>query len=266
MEAREAIIHAALVKYAAGSSFDLGRLLDNPIVGYGLAGAGIGAGASLYNTLKRRPDERKGAIRRLLTALATGGAIGSAGAAGLSATGLNLPSIREAPHLLTVEPKGEPNDAARSIGVGALGAGTLAGASGLKNVQIRRQALRDALTNPQQLEKLVAPHVGTPGKRGVIPPELQAFRTDTADVGQRVTRDGASSALKHIRETLIPGARAAGEGARAGAWEEVLRSAGGDAAESAIKHSPLARLIRSPAALALAGLGVGSAHYLANRE
>jgi hypothetical protein len=185
----------------------------------------------------------------------------------MRAMGVGLPSVRELPHALTVEPESSPNDAARSIGVGALGAGTLYGASLAKDVQLLNQAFRDALSNPQSLEKLVEPHVGKMPSKGQGAPgsPQERFRLQARHIQNLIANNGMPSANNRINK-IIERARARGEGGIAGAWDEVLRSAGKDTAEAAAKTNFLASLRRNPAMLGMAGLGVGSAHYLMNRE
>jgi len=140
------------IKVAAGETpgMNFGELLKNPMVAYGLTGAGVGGVGSLLRSLLGSPDadSEGGIVARLLKAMSMGGLAGAGVAGGAQLLGKKLPLpediVRKITEGGTPEPTAEKSpEWQTSAGVGLTGAAGV----GLLGVLARRRMGNRALSN-----------------------------------------------------------------------------------------------------------------------
>lgn len=248
------LIEAALAGHLKKADLD-------PMLLWGLLGAGVGAGTSALKTMTgEQPVD--GAALRALRAGVLGAGLGTAGAGGLKLMGVN-PRL---PHVVDSR-KTEKTPVSSSVGVGMLGAGALGAAGALDR---ERAANRTLSANADVLRR------GGAEAKATLEDELgQKVRSFAPRDAQGNVKSTSPSLLRRLLgynrtghnlglrvQQLAEQAGATGQAARALDAEKLmhaLRTKGNVARPTGLGRMPLKQI--------LAGGGVvGLAHYLANRR
>lgn len=270
MHPREQIIHAVLVKTAAGEKFDFGKLMDNPAVGYGVLGAGVGGGLSLLKSiLGGRSDSNSSALQRLLGAMAVGGMTGAAAGGGAQLLGFKPTPVRQLAATTTGRST-SGGDPATSIGVGMAGAGGIGGAAITREAMARRQALTEVLGSGNHMRQLSGMfEKAKKAKPSQAPSPQDAVRGQLSpilDRIQRMTNRRGAQAGRDLLDREIANASRLDSGVDQSLVTALRKIRAGNPELVAQRLPAWVKAMTRPKSLLLTGLGLGTGHYLMSRN